>query len=180
MISFDEVCPLLSSEEIEQTVTRLADEISRDYREKNPLILGILNGSFVFMADLIRKLTFPLEIDFTRLSSYGKGTVSSGNVRMSLEPLILIEGRHVLVVDDIIDTGYSLAGFVEYTKKKQPESLKLCVLADKPSRRKVSIDIDYKGFTVPDQFLVGYGLDFDSKYRNLPEICILGKDNNDR
>lgn len=165
----------ISCDEIEKTLERLADEINRDYRNKNPLILGVLIGSFVFLADLVRKLEFPLEIDFTRLCSYGSGTESSGDVKMLMEPSIPIEGRDVLVVEDIADTGYSLAFLLEYLKKKNPKSCRLCVLTDKPSRRKVPLNIDYKGFTVPDEFLVGYGLDCDYKYRNLREICILGE-----
>ena len=160
-------------EDIEKAVQRLAGEIYRDYRDKNPLVIGILAGSFIFLADLVRKLDFPLEIDFTRLCSYGSGTESSGDVKMLLEPLNPVQGRDILVVEDIADTGYSLSFLMDYLEKKGPKSLKLCVLADKPSRRKVPLTIDYAGFTVPDEFLVGYGLDCDEQYRNIPEICIL-------
>jgi len=166
---------LVGRQEIEKTIGRLADNINEDYRGKNPLIIGILIGSFVFLADLIRLLEFPLDLDFVRLSSYGAGTETSGKVRMALEPGAQIKGRDVLVVEDIIDTGYSLAFLIDYLKKKEPASLKLCVLADKPSRRQVPVEIDYNGFTVPDEFLVGYGLDYNEKYRNLPDICILGE-----
>ncbi len=164
----------ISCDEIEKTLERLAGDINRDYRDTNPLVIGVLIGSFVFLADLVRKLKFPVEIDFVRLCSYGSGTESSGAVKMLLEPSIPLEGRDILVVEDIADTGYSLAFLMDYLKKKTPKSVKLCVLMDKPSRRKVPLSIDYTGFTVPDEFLVGYGLDCDCKYRNLREICILG------
>ncbi len=164
----------IGCDEIEKTLERLAGDINRDYRDKNPLVIGVLIGSFVFLADLVRKLEFPVEVDFVRLCSYGSGTESSGEVKMLLEPSIPLEGRDILVVEDIADTGYSLAFLMDYLKKKAPKSVRLCVLMDKPSRRKVPLSIDYTGFTVPDEFLVGYGLDCDYKYRNLREICILG------
>jgi hypoxanthine phosphoribosyltransferase len=167
---------LISRKEIEATVKNLATEINNDYRDKNPLLIGILKGSFVFMADLIRILDFPLEVDFVRLSSYGRGTESSGKVKVVQGISCQITGRDVLVVEDIIDTGHSLTFLLDYLQDKMPASLKLCVLADKPSRRQVPITIDYLGFTVPDKFLVGYGLDWDEKYRNLPDICVLSDD----
>lgn len=173
MSSRPEIRTHLCREDIEKAVQRLAGEITRDYSGKNPLIIGILAGSFIFLADLVRKLDFPLEIDFTRLCSYGSGTESSGDVKMLLEPLNPVQGRDVLVVEDIADTGYSLSFLMDYLQKKEPNSLKLCVLTDKPSRRKVPLNIDYTGFTVPDEFLVGYGLDCNEQYRNIPEICIL-------
>jgi hypoxanthine phosphoribosyltransferase len=168
-----EIETYLCREDIEKSVERLAGEITADYRDKNPLLIGVLTGSFIFLADLVRKLDIPVEVDFTRLCSYGSGTESSGNVKMTLEPAIPVTGRHVLVVEDIADTGYSLAFLMKYLEEKKPASLKLCVLMDKPSRRRVPVKIDYTGFTVPDEFLVGYGLDCDEKYRNIPEICIL-------
>jgi hypoxanthine phosphoribosyltransferase len=167
---------LISRREIEATVKNLATEINRDYRDKNPLLIGILKGSFIFMADLIRLLDFPLEVDFVRLSSYGRGTESSGKVKVVQGISCQITGRDVLVVEDIVDTGHSLTFVLDYLQDKMPASLKLCVLADKPSRRQVPITIDYLGFTVPDKFLVGYGLDWDEKYRNLPDICVLSDD----
>jgi hypoxanthine phosphoribosyltransferase len=164
---------LISRSEIESTVKRLAAEITRDYRDKNPVLLGILKGSFIFLSDLVRKLDFPLEIQFIRLSSYGSGQQSSGNIRMAPGLLPKVKGRHVLVVEDIVDTGVTLAFLLEYLKKKKPASVRLCALTDKPSRRRVPLQIDYHGMTVPDKFLVGYGLDCDEKYRNLPDICVL-------
>ena len=168
------VCvPLLSRGEIDAAVRRLAAELSRDYRGKNPLLIGILKGSFVFMADLVRYLDFPVEIDFARLSSYGRAKQSSGRVRVIFGPRCTVTARNVIVVEDIVDTGLTVSHFVNYLRKKHPASLKLCALVDKPSRRRVPVQIDYLGFTVPDKFLVGCGLDWDERYRNLPDICAL-------
>jgi hypoxanthine phosphoribosyltransferase len=164
---------LIPRAEIESAVKRLASEITGDYREKNPLLLGILKGSFVFMADVIRKLDFPLEVDFIRLSSYGSGQQSTGKVKVVQGLRLAVRGRHVLVVEDIIDTGITVAFLLEYLKKKKPASLRLCALTDKPSRRRVPVNLDYIGLTVPDKFIVGYGIDCDEKYRNLPDICVL-------
>lgn len=164
---------LISKAKIDATVKKLAAAITRDYRAKNPLLIGILKGSFVFLADLVRQLDFPLEIEFVRVSSYGKGTKTSGKVKMVQGLKLDVKGRHVLVVEDIVDTGITVAYLLEYLKKKSPASLKLCAFTDKPSRRRVPVKIDYLGMTVPDKFLVGYGLDYGEKYRNLPDICYL-------
>jgi len=159
--------------EIDAAISRLAKEITRDYRDKNPLLLGVLKGSFMFLADLVRLLDFPLEVEFIRLSSYGSGTMTSGRVKVVQGLRSPIKGRDILVVEDIVDTGITIAFLMDYLKKKKPASLRLCSLTDKPSRRQVPVTIDYPGFTVPDKFLVGYGLDFDEQYRNLPDICYL-------
>lgn len=164
---------MVSKAAIESTVKKLAAAITRDYRDKNPILLGILKGSFVFLADLVRQLDFPLEIEFVRVSSYGRGTQTSGKVKMVQGLKLDIKGRHVLVVEDIVDTGITLSYLLGYLKKKKPASLKLCALTDKPSRRRVPVKIDYLGMTVPDKFIVGCGLDCDEKYRNLPDICYL-------
>ena len=166
---------LISAADIAAAIDRLAAEISRDYLGKAPLLLGILKGSFMFMADLVRKLDFPLEIEFVRLSSYGGGTESSGKINVVQGLRSVVRDRDVLVVEDIIDTGLTVAHLLDYLRKKRPASLRLCTLLDKPSRRRVSVPIDYIGITVPDKFLVGYGLDCDEKYRNLPDICVLGE-----
>jgi hypoxanthine phosphoribosyltransferase len=173
MNSGTELRVLLDRKEIEVAVRRLASEISQDYRHKNPLMLGILRGSFVFLADLIRHLDFPLEIDFIGLSSYGSGTQSSGKIKVVKKLDIPARDRHVLVVEDIVDTGLTTAFIFDYLQQRKPASVKLCALTDKPSRREVPANIDYLGFTVPDKFLVGYGLDADQKFRNLPDICYL-------
>ncbi|MBI2287696.1 MAG: hypoxanthine phosphoribosyltransferase [Chloroflexi bacterium] len=164
---------LFRRQEIAAAVKKLAAEISRDYQGKSPLLLGILKGSFVFMADLIRLLDFPVEVEFVRLSSYGRGTESSGKIKVVQGLRSQGRSRDVLVVEDIVDTGLTVAFLLDYLQKKKPASLKLCVLTDKPSRRQVPVTIDYLGFTVPDKFLVGYGLDCDEKFRNLPDICVL-------
>ena len=164
---------LISREEIDSAVKRLAADIKQDFHDKNPLVIGILKGSFVFLADLVRDLDFPHEIEFVRLSSYGSGSTTAGQLTMIHDLHVSIEGRHVLVVEDIVDTGNSVAFLMKYLSGKKPASLKLCALTDKPSRRQVDVKIDYRGFIVPNLFLVGYGLDFDEKYRNLPDICIL-------
>ncbi len=164
---------LLSRAEIDSAVKRLASEITRDYHDKNPLLIGILKGSFMFLADLIRQLDFPLEIEFVRLSSYGSGRQTSGRVKVVQGLRSAVRGRHMLVVEDIVDTGITVAFLLDYLKKRKAASLQLCALTDKPSRRRVPVDIDYLGFTVPDKFLVGYGLDCDEQHRNLPDICYL-------
>ena len=159
--------------EIEAAVKRLASEITRDYQDKHPVLIGILKGVFVFMSDLVRDLDFPLEIEFVRLSSYGSGQQTTGKVKVVQGLSCPIRNRDVLVVEDIVDTGITIAFLMAYLKKKRPASLKLCALTDKPSRRQVPVNIDYLGFSVPDKFVVGYGLDFNEKYRNLPDICVL-------
>lgn len=173
MALYPETTAYINGEKLDKALERIAGEINRDYKDKNPLVIGVLVGSFIFLADLVRKLNMPLDIEFVRLCSYGSGTESSGDVRMVLEPRASVKGRDILVVEDIIDTGYSLSFLLKYLENLQPASVKLCVLMDKPSRRKVDVKIDYVGFTVPDEFLVGYGLDCNSKYRNIPEICLL-------
>jgi hypoxanthine phosphoribosyltransferase len=164
---------LISRDQIAKAVTRLACEINRDYQGKEPLLIGILKGSCVFVADLIRQLDLPLELDFIKLSSYGAARESSGKVRVVQGLQTRIKGRDVLVVEDIVDTGITTFFLLEYLKKKKPASLKLCTLTDKPSRRRVPVPIDYLGFTVPNKFIVGYGIDCDEKFRNLPDICVI-------
>lgn len=161
---------LISRQEIKDAVVRLAKQIENDYKDKNPLLVSVLKGSTVFLADLIREIKIPVEIEFVRLSSYGKNTVSSGNVKIIQGIRCSISGRHVVIVEDIVDTGYSIAKLIKYIKGKNPQSVRVCALLDKPSRRKTPVLIDYLGFTVPDRFVVGYGIDFDEKYRYLPEI----------
>jgi hypoxanthine phosphoribosyltransferase len=164
---------LFPHEEIQAAVKRLAGEITRDYQDKNPVILGVLKGSFMFMADLARQLAFPLEIDFVRCASYESGRHTTGKVKMApgLDPDI--KGRHVLMVEDIVDTGVTLVFLKAWLEKKKPASLKICTLADKPSRRAAPLALDYVGLTVPDKFIVGYGMDDAEKYRNLPDIYYL-------
>lgn len=163
---------LLGRHQIEAKIGELAAAIERDYRDKNPLLIGVLKGSFIFLADLVRALNLPLEIEFVRLSSY-VGRDTSGRVEVVQDVRTPIEGRHVLVVEDIVDTGLSLNFLLEHFRRRNPASLKLCALLDKPSHRRVPLSIDYLGFTIPDRFVVGYGLDYDERFRHLPNICYL-------
>ncbi len=164
---------LIHREEIEKKVAELADELRRDYQDKHPLLIGALKGSFVFMSDLIRKLNIPVEIYFIMLSSYGAGRETSGKIKLLQRVKTPIRGRHVLVIEDIVDRGLTLSFLLDYLGRRKPSSLKLCTMFDKPSRRVVEIPIDYVGFTIPDAFVVGYGLDLDEKFRYLPDLCVL-------
>jgi len=164
---------LITREEIEQTVVSLARQINRDYQGKQPLLVGVLKGSFVFMADLVRQLDLPLELDFIKVCSYGAARESSGSVRLVQGLSSPVEGRDVLVIEDIVDTGITISFVLDYLREQKPASLKLCALTDKPSRRRVPVAIDYVGLAVPDKFIVGYGLDCDERFRNLPDICVM-------
>jgi len=170
---FPQPSVLITQDKIKQAVARLASEISRDYQGKQPLLIGILKGSFVFMADLIRELDLPVEVDFVKLSSYGAGTETLGKVKVVQGLNTKIKGRDVLVVEDIVDTGLTISFLMDYLKKKRPASLRLCVLTDKPSRHQVPVTIDYLGFNVPNKFIVGYGIDWNEKFRHLQDICYL-------
>lgn len=154
-------------------VKELGKKITADYQGEDLLVIGILKGANVFMADLIRQIDLPIKLDFMAVSSYGHSTESSGVVRINKDLDAEIEGRNVLIVEDIVDTGLTLKYLAENLSSRQPKSLKICTLLDKPERRKVSIDIDYKGFDIPDVFIVGYGIDYAEKYRNLPFVASL-------
>ena len=164
---------LISREEIAEAVVRLAYEINRDYQGKRPLLIGILKGSFVFMADIIRQIDLSLEIDFVKLSSYSTGKETSGKVRIIQGLTTQVRERDVMVIEDIVDTGITISFLLDYLKKKKPASLKLCALLDRPARRRVPVPIDYLGFTVPDRFIVGYGIDFNEQFRYSPDICFV-------
>lgn len=164
---------LITQNQISQAVANLAAEIRRDYKGKQILLIGILKGSFVFMADLMRQLELPVEVDFVKLSSYGAGTKTSGKVKMVQGLKTPIKGRDVLVVEDIIDTGLTVSFLMDYLRKKKPASLRLCALTDKPSRHQIPVAIDYLGFTVPDKFVVGYGIDWNEQFRYLRDICFI-------
>jgi hypoxanthine phosphoribosyltransferase len=156
---------------IATAVQRLARRISQDYPEGNLVLICILKGAFVFLSDLIRYLEIPVEIDFIRLASYGSDQISSRNVRITKDIEIPIRGKDVLIVEDIVDTGWTLAYLVGKLADHRPKSVKICTLLDKQARREVKIQVDYLGFPVEDRFVVGYGLDADEKYRYLPDIC---------
>jgi hypoxanthine phosphoribosyltransferase len=173
MNSHPERHTLFTGEQIEAAVNRLAAEITKNYCDKNPVLIGILKGVFIFMADLVRRLDFPLEVEFVRLSSYGSGQQTSGRVKVVQGLSFPVKDRHIIIIEDIIDSGITVAFLIDYLAKEKPASLKLCTLMDKPSRRRKPVKIDYLGFEVPDKFLVGYGLDCDEQYRNLPDVCYL-------
>ena len=164
---------LLSEEQLSQKIAELGEEISKDYQGKEIVAICVLKGAILFMADLARAVKVPMALDFMAVSSYGNGTSTSGTVRILKDLDNSIEGKHVLVVEDIIDSGVTLKYLLKNSKSRKPASIKLCTLLNKPERRRVEVDIDYCGFTVPDYFLVGYGLDYAEKYRNLPFIGIL-------
>lgn len=164
---------LYTKEKLHQVVERLGQDISRDYEGKDIILVSVLKGAFVFMADLVRSVTIPCALDFMAVSSYGAGTVSSGSVKIIKDLDTNIEGKHVIVVEDIIDSGVTLSRLIERLKARNPASLVVCTLLDKPERRKAHVDVQYTGITIPDAFVVGYGLDYNEKYRNLPDICVL-------
>lgn len=164
---------LITREQLQKTVAELGARISRDYAGKNPIMVSVLKGAFVFMADLVREITVPCTVDFMAVSSYGKGSKSSGQVQIIKDLDTNIEGRHVIVVEDILDSGNTLSYLLELLRARRPASVRLCTLLDKPARRKVKVDIDYRGLEVPDEFIVGYGLDYAEQYRNFPEIGVL-------
>lgn len=164
---------LISREEIDNIVMSLAVRIEKDYHDKNPLVICILKGSFVFTSDLVRHLGINLEVEFIRTSSYGLGTQSCGQVKLVSDTVTDIRDRHVIIIEDIIDTGITTSFVFDYLKGRNPASLRICSLLSKPSRRKVNITIDYPGLDIPDKFVVGYGLDCAEKYRNLPEIYFI-------
>ncbi len=164
---------LLSEEEIAAKVKELGAQIAKDYADKNPLIVSVLRGSFVFMADLVRAIDVPCTVDFMSVSSYGSSTTSSGEVKITKDFDVSIEGRHLIIVEDILDSGRTLSYLMKTLKARGAASIALCTFLDKPERRVVPVEVAYKGFTVPDAFIVGYGLDYDQRYRNLPYVGVL-------
>ncbi|HYF92781.1 MAG TPA: hypoxanthine phosphoribosyltransferase [Symbiobacteriaceae bacterium] len=164
---------LISQEEIQKRTQELGAQISKDYAGKELVVIGILKGASLFTADLFRSITIFAELDFMRISSYGASTKSTGVHRVLLDLDYTLDGRHVLIVEDIVDTGLTIKFLLEYLGQRGPASLRVATLLDKPSRRKVQVPIDYRGFEVPDEFVCGNGLDYDEKYRNLRDIVVL-------
>ena len=164
---------LFTEQELKDRVAEIAAQIDRDYAGKEPMLISVLRGSFIFMADLARAITLPCTVDFMAVSSYGSGTTSSGQVKITKDLSESIEGRDIIVVEDILDSGNTLSYLFRLLQARHPASVRLCTLLDKPSRRTKPITADYTGFTVDDLFVVGYGLDYAEKYRNLPYIGIL-------
>lgn len=170
-----DLVPVLTEDQIRDKVALLARKISSDYQNENLVLIGVLKGAVVFLSDLMRQLTIPVEIDFVELSSYGNGDTSSGRPMIRKNFSIDLREKHVLVVEDIIDTGLTMAGLVDHLKSYGPKSVRICVMIDKLERRETDISADYVCHTVNGGFLVGYGLDYAEKYRNLPAICHLKK-----
>ncbi|MDI6870162.1 MAG: hypoxanthine phosphoribosyltransferase [Bacillota bacterium] len=167
---------LLRPEDLGPKIKELGAAISRDYQGKDLLLVGVLKGAVIFLSDLLREITIPVSIDFMAVSSYGAATKTSGIVRILKDLDESIEGRHVLVVEDIVDTGLTLHYMLDNLASRRPASVKVCALLDKPDRRQVAVPVDYIGFHIPDRFVVGYGLDYAEKYRNLPYIGVLRPD----
>ena len=168
---------LFSAEEIKTRVAELGKILTEDYKNKNPLLICPLKGSIMFFSDIVREIKIPCEIDFMTVSSYNSNTVSSGEIKILKDLTENINGRHVLIIEDIIDTGLTLYNLKKMLSGRNPESLKICTLLDKPSRRIAEIKGDYCGFVIPDKFVVGYGMDLNEKYRNLPFIGIYESEN---
>jgi hypoxanthine phosphoribosyltransferase len=164
---------LVSREEIAQMVKRLGKRISEDYKNEELILVGVLKGGFVFLADLMREISIPVDMDLIAVSSYGASTKSSGVVRIIKDMDMSVADKHVLIVEDLVDTGLTLRHLKDLFNTRGPKSVKICTAFDKPSRRKVDIEIEYGGIVVPDKFIVGYGLDYAGKYRNLPDVCTL-------
>ncbi len=164
---------LIDEEKIMKRVAEMGTEITRDYQGKELVVICILRGGVIFMSDLVKQIKLPLYMDFMAVSSYGMSTKSSGIVRILKDLNEDIEGKDVLIVEDIVDTGLTLHYLVDYIKSRNPRSVKVCCFLDKPSRRKVDVEVDYVGFQIPDKFVVGYGLDYAQKYRNLPYVSVL-------
>ena len=164
---------LFSEEELKNRVAEIAAQIDKDYAGKQPLLVSVLRGSFVFMADLVRQIHVPCTVDFMAVSSYGAGTSSSGQVKIIKDLSEQIEGKDLIVVEDILDSGNTLSYLLQLLEARKPASVRLCTLLDKPSRRVKDVGVSYSGFSIPDYFVVGYGLDYAEKYRNLPYIGVL-------
>lgn len=167
---------MITEEQLAQKVEELAKQIEKDYEGQSLLVVGILKGASVFVSDLIRKIDLDVNIDFMSVSSYGNGTESSGTVKILKDLDVDIEGKNVLIVEDIIDSGLTLSNLVAALQTRNPKSLKICTLLDKPERRTANIPVDYVGFVIEDKFIVGYGIDWAEKYRNLPYIGIVGEE----
>ena len=167
---------LYDTETLRGRIAELGRELTEVYRDKNPIVIGVLKGAFVFMADLIRAIDAPCEVEFLGVSSYGSGTTTTGAVEITRDLGKDIEDRHVIIVEDILDSGVTLAYLKKYLANRSPASIAICTLLDKPARRQADITPDYVGFTCPDEFIVGFGLDYAEKYRNLPFIAILSRE----
>ncbi|MWC30187.1 hypoxanthine phosphoribosyltransferase [Paenibacillus sp. MMS18-CY102] len=167
---------LFDAETIQNKVKELGEQLSQDFEGRNPLVICVLKGAFIFMSDLVKQLSIPLEIDFMAVSSYGASTKSSGVVKIIKDLDVTVEGREVLIVEDIIDSGLTLSYLIDVLERRNAKSVTVVTLFDKPARRTVDLEADYKGFSLPDEFIVGYGLDYAEHYRNLPFVGILKRE----
>lgn len=175
IINSEVFAPLLSDEQIQKRVKELGEEISQDYRGKVPIFIGVLNGAFIFMSDLLKNVDIECEVDFFKLSSYGDSKISSGNVKLLKELNCDVNDREIIIVEDIVDTGLSIKYIEELFSKHTPKSMKVVSLLVKPESLKYDVKIDYIGFRIPSQFVIGYGLDYQQKYRNLSSIYVLSE-----
>jgi hypoxanthine phosphoribosyltransferase len=167
---------LLSAEQIQNRIVELGAEIDRDYAEGEPVyLIGVLKGAFIFLADLARAMKTQVRIEFIGISSYGKAKTSSGQVQLTKDLDVPIEGHHVILVEDILDTGITLSYLAMLMAQRKPKSLRIATLLDKPERRRTPVKVDYVGFRIPDEFVIGYGLDYAEDYRNLKDVCVLGE-----
>ena len=169
----EKISVMISEEELTKKIADMGEKISKDYAGEEVYVICILRGAAFFACELAKRITVPVTIDFMTTSSYGSGTVSSGNVQIKSDVEIPVEGKNVLIVEDIIDSGNTLHYLLDVFKDRKAKSVKLCTMLDKPSRREVHVDVDYTGFEIEDKFVVGYGLDYDQKYRNLPYIGVV-------
>lgn len=169
----EQIQVMISEEEVKARITELAEQISKDFQGEEIIAVGILRGGVYFCTELTQRITVPVILDFMEASSYGAGTESSGQVNITKDLIEDIAGKNVLIIEDIIDTGRTLSLLLENLKARGPKSLKLCALLDKPERRVVEVAVDYKGFVIPNKFVIGYGMDYDQKYRNLSYIGVL-------
>ena len=164
---------LIPEDKVDERIAQLGEQISRDYAGRQVHLIGILKGSIFFICELAKRITVPVTMDFMSVSSYGAGTKSSGVVKLIKDLDESIEGTDILVVEDIIDSGHTLSYLLKNLSSRNPASIRLCTLLDKPERREVDVEVDYQGFSIPDEFVIGYGLDYDQRYRNLPYIGVL-------
>lgn len=169
----DKIGVLIAEEEVDKKIREIAEKISKDYEGKTVTLICILKGSVFFTCELAKRITIPVKLDFMSVSSYGAGTESTGRVKIIKDLDDSVEGKDIIVIEDIIDSGRTLSHLMTLLSSRKPNSIKLCTLLDKPDRRVVPVDVDYTGFNIPDKFVVGYGLDYDQNYRNLPYIGVI-------
>ncbi|MBK6463083.1 MAG: hypoxanthine phosphoribosyltransferase [Myxococcales bacterium] len=172
----ERLVPMITADEIRARTAELGKQLTEDYKDKALVLVSVLKGSFIFAADLMRAIDLPCRIDFLGVRSYGAGTETSGVVQITSDLTRPIDGQDVLIVEDIVDTGLTIAHLMDLFRTRNPRSVKVCALLHKPARARVSVPVDYLGFTIEDKFVVGYGLDFDEKYRNLPYVGVIERD----